>query len=508
MGERAPSRRSVPTLAIKADAWGRAYRFSLGNAAVFVVLSWLLYLAEPKSLAAILSAPAVFFVGAAISFILLIRSGGTFAAIAWFVLGAGVYFGLGVLVGGIAPDPRSIHYGSDAVLFADLLRIDALNASSVAIVLVSAMLSAYRPRAAATASPTAAQDIGTLLLGLFPTLVAVALASLALQLVFFPVATNLVVRTFLSSASLIVPFCVLAVGMLWSRLHFNWAAAGVVVFLAALMLSVLSLSKFAVMSNLVALVVGGWVYHRGLRSVGAGLLVLLVGYVVISPLVNEGRAHADYDAAENSPLDRLAIVADAVTGGSSITVADASGGPTSDVKVPLPLIRFSVAEIQGYLMQQYDTQQPGNSLHDFWAAAVPRLFWPDKPIITRFGTELHEQYWATTNAQSALAPTYSAEAYWNYGPIGVGIVSLLIGLELGWLTRRWHVAAAGKDLAFFVIAFPTALWASFVESWIAASYVGGFVTLVLLWHIARFLLLKLFVGARTRPAVQLRTLAQ
>jgi hypothetical protein len=202
------------------------------------------------------------------------------------------------------------------------------------------------------------------------------------------------------------------------------------------------------------------------------------------------------------------IFADVVTGNSGIAGADASGAPTSDVKVPTPLIRFSVAEIQGYLIQQYDTQQPGNSLHDSWAAAVPRVLWPDKPIITRFGTELHEQFWATTNAQSALAPTYSAEAYWNYGPTGVVIVSLLIGLELGWLTRRWHIAAAGKDLAFFVIAFPTALWASFVESWIAANYVGGFITLVLLWHIARFLLLKLFVGSMTRAPLQLRPLAR
>jgi hypothetical protein len=150
------------------------------------------------------------------------------------------------------------------------------------------------------------------------------------------------------------------------------------------------------------------------------------------------------------------------------------------------------------LMNQYDDQQPGTSLTEFWVAAVPRFFWPDKPIMTRFGGELYDQFWATTDAASALAPTYTGEAYWNYGPLGVVVVSILIGFEIGWLTQRWHIAAGGRDLAFFVIAFPTALWASFVETWIAANYVGGFITIVLLWCLAKFLILKLFVGALPR----------
>jgi hypothetical protein len=370
------------------------------------------------------------------------------------------------------------------VLLADLLRINILNSSSVALVLLSAVPFAYRSDAVAEATAIAQGDIRDLLAGLFPTLAILAAVSLVLQFVFFPVAPNLVVRTFISFSYLIVPFFLLSVGMLWSRLTLNATVVGVIVFVSALALSVLTMSKFAVMSNLLALVTGAWIYGRSLRSVSVGLVAIAIVYVTVSPLVNEGRAHFDYDAASNSPADRLAIVADVVTGNSSIPAAETAAGSPTDVGVPLPLFRFSVAEIQGYLIQQYDSQQPGNSLHDFWAAAVPRVFWPDKPIITRFGTELHEQFWAITDAQSALAPTYSAEAYWNYGGLGVAIVSIVIGLELGWLTRRWHIAAAGKDLAFFVIAFPTALWASFVESWIAASYVGGFVTLVLLWHFA------------------------
>lgn len=76
-------------------------------------------------------------------------------------------------------------------------------------------------------------------------------------------------------------------------------------------------------------------------------------------------------------------------------------------------------------MQDYDNPWHGHSLGDFWAAAIPRLFWPDKPMITRLGAE-YEQCWMTADATSALAPTCSAEAYWNHGwprvfVVGVGL---------------------------------------------------------------------------------------
>src|SRR3982750_2322544 len=116
-----------PLLSVCTNSWRRAYRFALWNALVFLTLSWWFLVVDSGSLTAILCVPALFFVGAVIAFVLLIRSGGAFAALAWFPLGPGVYFGIGVFVGGLEPDPRSIHYGSAAALSADLLRVNALN---------------------------------------------------------------------------------------------------------------------------------------------------------------------------------------------------------------------------------------------------------------------------------------------------------------------------------------------------------------------------------------------
>ena len=483
---------SRPLLSVSPDAWRHAYQLSLLNAMIFVVLAWAQYVMEPTSLWAILSVPGLFFVGSTLSFVLLILSGGVFAAMAWFILGAGIYFGLGVFIGGVAPDPRGIHYGLESVLLNDLLRINVLNSSSIALVLLTAVPLAYRPKTARRTPATTRLEMHELLLRLFPSMAVLALVSVGFQFIFFPVATNLTVRTLLASAYLVVPFYLLTLGMVWSRLKFNWAALGVVVFLLAVTLSLLTMSKFSVMSNLVALVIGTWVYRRSLWSVAGGLLMLGAIYTYTGALMTEGRSHIAYDATSNSALTRLVILGHTFAGSSQ---EDQTSVPIQDISVPTTLTRLSTAEIQAYLIDQYDEQQPGTSLNDLWVAAIPRILWPDKPIVTRFGTELHEQFWATADATSALAPTYTAEAYWNYGPVGVVVISILIGLEIGWLTQRWHMAAEGLDLAFFVIAFPTALWSSFVESWIAATYIGGFLTLVLLWSLCRFLLLKLFVGA-------------
>ena len=43
----------------------------------------------------------------------------------------------------------------------------------------------------------------------------------------------------------------------------------------------------------------------------------------------------------------------------------------------------------------------------------------------------------------------------------------------------------GGDPAFFLIAFPVAIWVSFVESWLVATYLGEFIIFVVILLSAR-----------------------
>ena len=89
----------------RAEKWRAAYHLALANAAIFLLLALVEFALEPKSLAVILFVPALFFLGSALSFLMMVRGGGELAAIAWFVLGSGVYFGLGAVAGGLHVHP-------------------------------------------------------------------------------------------------------------------------------------------------------------------------------------------------------------------------------------------------------------------------------------------------------------------------------------------------------------------------------------------------------------------
>ena len=131
----------------------------------------------------------------------------------------------------------------------------------------------------------------------------------------------------------------------------------------------------------------------------------------------------------------------------------------------------------------------GNTLSNFWVTFVPRILWPQKPVITQLGSELHKRYFNDPNqVSSSLAPTYSAEAYWNLGPAGVVLVSVMMGLAIGWLTHYSFLAVSGVRTEYFVVAFSAAIWACFVESWLVSGYLGEFVIFVVVLFSVRILI--------------------
>ncbi len=470
---------AIHALLSVAEGWQGAYRVAIMNALVFLSLSLAVFALDPESVPVILIPPAIFFVGATTSFILMVRSGGAFAVIAWFVLGAGVYFGLGTVIGGLDPDPRMAHYVSVALLCQDLIRVNLLNASSVAIVLLVAAPLANERTLLMVGRMVTFDEVYRIFYGIFPFVLVVSLIVSASKFIFFPLAGDLLVRSILGAVSLILPFCILLVGALWPRLTVNLKVGAAAAVCLELLNALLLMSKFQIMATVLPLVLGSWIGRRGMRRVSVSLAALVAFYLAIAYVNGTGRAHPDFDS-DQSAIQRLAILKDVVLG-------DAPEVPTDyDIERQSPgsVARLSMFDIQSFLIEQYERGEPGTSLDDFWVAAIPRVLWSEKPIVTRFNVELHALFW-NTGTTSALAPTYNGEAYWNLGPLGLVLVSVLLGLEFGWFTRRWHMASRGRDPAFFLIAFPSAIWASYVETWIAASYIGGFLTFNVIWLVAR-----------------------
>lgn len=78
--------------------------------------------------------------------------------------------------------------------------------------------------------------------------------------------------------------------------------------------------------------------------------------------------------------------------------------------------------------------------------------------MTNLGVGPNAKYFNDPNqVTSALAPTYSAESCWNHGLKGVALVSVLLGLAIGWLTSYSFQAVSGARPKYFLITFPVAI---------------------------------------------------
>ena len=479
--------------------WRTAGNYALGNCIIFFFMAAFVYAVKPQALFGILFVPAIFFVGSMLTFILMVQSGGVLAPLAWFILGSGIYFGLGAIFGGLRVHPYTEQlFGAD-ILY--LTQVNLLNACSVLIVVgVALAFGWWRGPIWQTQDGPSAQQQSILLNTVFPFVLTVAIACACLKLFFFPVAENLLIRSIIGKLTLFLPACFLLLGMLWRSIKRPLKLVALTIFIIEISSGILTFSKYQVLYTMLAFIAGLWIN----RSSWKFTLLVLSGmgfmFAMVNPLITLGRAHLAYDA-QNTITTRIEILQDACKAllePSSIFLTKDLQPNTrvnlDEMKKPEEQVRaigrrFEVSSIQGYLINEYNSDRSGNTLSNFWVTFIPRIVWPQKPIITNFGGELHKKYYNDpSQINSALAPTYSAEAYWNYGPFGVTLVSILLGLAIGWLTRYSFLAVYGTRSEYFIIAFPAAIWACFVESWLVSSYLGEFLILVVVLLIARLFL--------------------
>jgi len=473
------------SISVNERKWRFAYRFEMGLALLFLIFSLLMHVGGVESNQVSALGAGIYFLGAMYVFLLMVTSGGVLAPIAWYVLGSGIFFGLGSALWGLLPGlyPR-VDLG---VLPGDLLEINLLNSGSIVVVLMAARLSLGKrlPAARLAVKPRIS------LRSIYSVLMIVTLLLVLIEYYFFPVAENFLVRSVQAKAKYIIWMALLVTGALWHELRGHLRLLGGIIVVLVLVKAILTFSKTDVLYPLICMAAGYWLTNRESTKVIIPMIAFLTLFsMVLVPYVQQGRSANSYDAASNSLGDRLAILGSGLSSSSS-----ESWGSF----LP-PLRRVAHGPYQRYLINEYQMGKAGSSLADFWVALVPRVLWPAKPNVTRFGTELYDQYNRMTGARSALAPTYSAEAYWNYGVLGVLAISALLGLQFGWLTKCWFRSIRGRSSSYLIIAVPAAFSALSVESWTAATHFGGFITLIVIWVVAAVIIQN--IGGRNSSRLQ------
>lgn len=463
--------------------WLSAYRLAIANATVFFIFSLLNSAFDNTPIAAHFIAAILFMAGSIFAFYRLCSAGGSLAAVSFYVLGTGLAFGFGTAYAMHAEGYVFQFLFSPADQAKNLPVINFINSLSVLIVLIfSWFVAKLKERSVIYYS---LRDIFSMLQMFRMPAIILTGFYLVVFVSTFPVAKDFMIRNIVSQMRMMPILAVLLSFSMWGRLSISGRIIALVIAIVMMVFGVLEAGKTSVLYSILAMI-GGLYFGRYHRIAAALVVVTAVFYfTVLSSGVSQIRGHWQYDQVDNSIEQRATIIFELVTGQSTSSALKA-GKDTSE-----QLIRFAHAPYQSYLINEWRDGRPGASLADAWTALIPRFLWSDKPVITRFSTELYGQIYSQgAIGTSSQAPTYTAEALWNYGWPGLVVVSIFLGLELGWFTRKWLQFIHGRNthLGIVVFAVPIAIYSFTVETWIAASYIGGFITLFILVRLADLLM--------------------
>jgi hypothetical protein len=149
-------------------------------------------------------------------------------------------------------------------------------------------------------------------------------------------------------------------------------------------------------------------------------------------------------------------------------------------------VGFDMASIKSYLISDYNSSRLGKALSNLWMTSIPRMLCPQNPVIIHPGGQLNVRYFNDPRQViSAMAPIYSAEAYGSCSTFGVRLISVLVGLAIGWGARLPSLAVSGARPEYPFIALPIPTWACFLESWLVPGYLREFEIHVVILMIAR-----------------------
>jgi hypothetical protein len=215
-------------------------------------------------------------------------------------------------------------------------------------------------------------------------------------------------------------------------------SGGILVFAAAALIFIeviISVSSFSKTDLLFILMFSSlaFITHKAdRRTLLTSLGLIATVYTLFQPMVTYGR---------EAIYDRYGQIRGAGVGERLLIAQDFFKYGLPEGRDALALARLSYMSVNAFAVDRYDAGSPGHTLDDAAAVFVPRILWPDKPIITRQGLELNRLI--VGRGGSSLGLGHFAEAYWNFGWWGFAplmailalIMSLYSSVSLGIMAR-------------------------------------------------------------------------
>lgn len=186
------------------------------------------------------------------------------------------------------------------------------------------------------------------------------------------------------------------------------------------LVGVLTFSKSDVIFPVI-MIVAALVYTKPtIFRIGASIALILFTFNFIQPIANHGRAWMSGCCASlDAPADfaeRVVIISKYFDGNAL----------TADDNINYALVRFSYANVGTFVVSARDSGWEGDTFNYIFAVFVPRILWPEKPSLTDIAVDLNVAI--TGNPNSAVAPGFAAEGYWDGGWLGVVLMAFGAGV--------------------------------------------------------------------------------
>lgn len=368
------------------------------------------------------------------------------APLFWFRLACAVYFGIGAIVPYIA-DAETLDNIHSLFFFddTDLLKVNTVTTTSIAITL-SCSYALLRKRTVKIDAATSRNSRS----GVRGTTFVFAVGFL---LVGGVIRYGVTLPYALGQSETTVAGMYLSLGkayyvgiylLIVYALNYNRRIITLIVVLvfAEIVASVATFAKTELLLVLIFVLLGFLSRGATFARVALGATLVLSAYFLFQPLVGYGRAEVNTSYGGRATLEqRWAIIGAYLEDGALVAPTDTQEG----------LARLSYVNANAFVINQYDSGFPGSTLADAAAVIVPRSLWPDKPIITQLGSNLY--YLVRGRGGSALGIGHFAEAYWNFGWVGIPPFMAMLGLILSVFTRVSIRVVARQDWLLLPVVF-------------------------------------------------------
>jgi hypothetical protein len=244
----------------------------------------------------------------------------------------------------------------------------------------------------------------------------------------------------------------------------------VVIGCAELYFAIGTLMKQQVLEVLFLAFLGWFLANPTKRAVAITAASATLAYLLMVPLFSEARN----ETWSGSPYSVSAGVA-----GAGRALKDLTGILSDSPTQNWWWSRLSQVPAQTFAMEAHDAGQAGNTFAVALATPIPRVIWPDKPVVN-YGAEFTTLVKGDASSGNS-GPGFFAEAYWNLGWLGVLMMCTVTGATYAWFARRNVLALDESDLRWLPVAYLSLKMGYRPDDWFVATVIGPLPIMAAIW---------------------------